>query len=380
MIYFDNSATTKPFPEVIDSFVKVSAEYFGNPSSLHNFGGLAEKLLSQARSQAAKLLSVQQNEIYFTSGGTEGNNLAIKGAAFANNKSGRHLITTTIEHPSVREAIKQLESFGFDVTEVPVDINGRVNVKTIENEIREDTILVSVMHVNNEVGTIQPIREIGQLLKQYPKIKFHVDYVQGVGKVPLNINDCHIDFCTISAHKFHGMKGTGLLFVRDGVKINPLLNGGGQEKNIRSGTENVAGAVSLAKALRLIMEKQQKEFTHLNLISKQLREGLFKIEGVAVNTPETHAAPHIINFSIPHLKSEVFVHALEEKDIYVSTTSACSSKQKTISGTLSAMGMPEERAGSAIRLSLSYTNTVDEVNTVLTAIKQTIEELRKVMK
>ncbi len=380
MIYFDNSATTKPFPEVIDSFIKVSAEYFGNPSSLHNFGGLAEKLLSQARSQAAKLLSVQQNEIYFTSGGTEGNNLAIKGAAFANNKSGRHLITTTIEHPSVRETIKQLESFGFDVTEVPVDINGRVSVKTIENAIREDTILVSVMHVNNEIGTIQPIREIGQLLKQYPKIKFHVDHVQGVGKVPLNINDCHIDLCTISAHKFHGMKGTGLLFVRDGVKINPLLNGGGQEKNIRSGTENVAGAVSLAKALRLIMEKQQKEFAHLSLISKQLREGLSKIDGVAVNTPETHAAPHIINFSIPHLKSEVFVHALEEKDIYVSTTSACSSKQRTISSTLSAMGVPEERAGSAIRLSLSYTNTVDEVNTVLTATKETIEELRKVMK
>jgi len=380
MIYFDNSATTKPFPEVIDSFIKVSAEYFGNPSSLHNFGGLAEKLLSQARSQAAKLLSVQPNEIYFTSGGTEGNNLAIKGAAFANNKWGRHLITTTIEHPSVREALKQLESFGFDVTEIPVDINGRVNVKTIENAIREDTILVSVMHVNNEVGTVQPIREIGQLLKSYPKIKFHVDHVQGVGKVLLNINDCHIDFCTISAHKFHGMKGTGLLFVRDGVKINPLLNGGGQEKNIRSGTENVAGAVSLAKALRLIMEKQQKEFTHLSLLSKQLREGLSKIEGVAINTPETHAAPHIINFSIPHLKSEVFVHALEEKDIYVSTTSACSSKQKTISGTLSAMGVPEERAGSAIRLSLSYTNTVDEVNRALTAIKETIEELRKVMK
>ncbi|WP_338449123.1 cysteine desulfurase family protein [Niallia oryzisoli] len=380
MIYFDNSATTKPFPEVLDSFVKVSTEYFGNPSSLHNFGGLAEKLLSQARAQAAKFLNVQSNEIYFTSGGTEGNNLAIKGTAFANKKLGRHLITTNIEHPSVRESIKQLEGFGFDVTEVPVDSNGRINVTTIENAIREDTILVSVMHVNNEVGTIQPIKEIGQLLKHYPKIKFHVDHVQGIGKVALNINDCHIDLCSISAHKFHGVKGTGLLFVRDGVKINPLLNGGGQEKNLRSGTENVAGAVSLAKALRMILEKQQQELGQLNLISKRLRDGLSQIEGTVVNTPEKHAAPHILNFSIPHLKSEVFVHSLEEKEIFVSTTSACSSKQKTTSSTLLAMGIQEERAGSAIRLSLSYSNTMDEVNTVLSAIKETIEELRKVMK
>ncbi|WP_394235571.1 cysteine desulfurase family protein [Niallia oryzisoli] len=380
MIYFDNSATTKPFPEVLDSFLKVSSEYFGNPSSLHNFGGLAEKLLNQARSQAAKLLSVQPNEIYFTSGGTEGNNLAIKGTAFANQKSGRHLITTTIEHPSVRESMKQLESFGFDVTEVPVDSSGRVDVKTIENAIREDTILVSVMHVNNEVGTIQPIKEIGQLLRKYPRIRFHVDHVQGIGKVPLDLNDCSIDLCSISAHKFHGVKGTGLLFVRDGVKINPLLNGGGQEKNLRSGTENVAGAVSLAKALRMIMEIQDKESRHLNLVSRKLREGLSKIEGVVVNTPEIYAAPHIMNFSIPHLKSEVFVHALEEKNIYVSTTSACSSKLKTLSGTLASMGMTEDRAGSAIRLSLSYTNTVGEADAVLSAIQETIEELRKVMK
>jgi len=380
MIYFDNSATTKPFPEVLDSFLKVSSEYFGNPSSLHNFGGLAEKLLNQARSQAAKLLSVQPNEIYFTSGGTEGNNLAIKGTAFANQKSGRHLITTTIEHPSVRESMKQLESFGFDVTEVPVDSSGRVDVKTIENAIREETILVSVMHVNNEVGTIQPIKEIGQLLRKYPRIRFHVDHVQGIGKVPLDLNDCSIDLCSISAHKFHGVKGTGLLFVRDGVKINPLLNGGGQEKNLRSGTENVAGAVSLAKALRMIMEIQDKESRHLNLVSRKLREGLSKIEGVVVNTPEIYAAPHIMNFSIPHLKSEVFVHALEEKNIYVSTTSACSSKLKTLSGTLASMGMTEDRAGSAIRLSLSYTNTVGEADAVLSAIQETIEELRKVMK
>ena len=214
MIYFDNSATTKPFPEVIDSFVKVSADYFANPSSLHAFGGQAEKLLSQARTQAAKLLSVKSNELIFTSGGTEGNNLAVKGSALFYKNRGKHVITTEIEHPSVKEPFKQLEAIGFDVTCIPVDSNGRVNVTDIEQAIRHDTILVSVMHVNNEVGSIQPIKEIGRLLQNYPKIVFHVDHVQGIGKVPLKLNECHIDLCTISAHKFHGLKGTGLLYIQ----------------------------------------------------------------------------------------------------------------------------------------------------------------------
>ena len=380
MIYLDNSATTKPLPEVIDSFVKVSKEYFGNPSSLHGIGGQAEKLLSQARSQVAQLLSVKQKEIYFTSGGTEGNNLAIKGIAFAYKDRGKHLITTTIEHASVRESFKQLESMGFEVTEIPVDSNGRVHVVDIEKAIRPDTILVSVMHVNNEVGTIQPIEEIGQLLKKYPKILFHVDHVQGIGKVPLDLNESNVDLCTISAHKFHGLKGNGLLFVRDGVMIHPLFTGGSQEGKVRSGTENVAGVVSMSKALRLILDKLQTELDQLRKVSNELRKGLEKIDGIVINTPEKFAAPHILNFSVPHVKSEVFVHALEEKDIYVSTTSACSSKQKTISNTLVAMGISEERAGSAIRLSLSYYNTMDEVKKVLSAVEQTVEGLRKVMK
>ena len=380
MIYLDNSATTKPLPEVMDSFVKVSKEYFGNPSSLHGIGGQAEKLLSQARSQVTRLLSVKQKEIYFTSGGTEGNNLAIKGIAFAYKDRGKHLITTTIEHASVRESFKQLESMGFEVTEIPVDSNGRVHVVDIEKAIRPDTILVSVMHVNNEVGTIQPIEEIGQLLKKYPKILFHVDHVQGIGKVPLDLNESNVDLCTISAHKFHGLKGNGLLFVRDGVMIHPLFTGGSQEGKVRSGTENVAGVVCMSKALRLILDKLQTELEQLRKVSNELRKGLEKIDGIVINTPEKFAAPHILNFSVPHVKSEVFVHALEEKDIFVSTTSACSSKQKTISNTLVAMGIPEERAGSAIRLSLSYYNTLDEVKKVLSAVEQTVEGLRKVMK
>jgi cysteine desulfurase len=380
MIYLDNSATTKPLPEVMDSFVKVSKEYFGNPSSLHGIGGQAEKLLSQARSQVTQLLSVKQKEIYFTSGGTEGNNLAIKGIAFAYKDRGKHLITTTIEHASVRESFKQLESMGFEVTEIPVDSNGRVHVVDIEKAIRPDTILVSVMHVNNEVGTIQPIDEIGQLLKKYPKVLFHVDHVQGIGKVPLDLNESHVDLCTISAHKFHGLKGNGLLFVRDGVMIHPLFTGGSQEGKVRSGTENVAGVVCMSKALRLILDKLHTELEQLRKVSNELRKGLEKIDGIVINTPEKFAAPHILNFSVPHVKSEVFVHALEEKDIFVSTTSACSSKQKTISNTLVAMGIPEERAGSAIRVSLSYYNTLDEVKKVLSAVEQTVEGLRKVMK
>lgn len=379
MIYFDNSATTKPFPEVLDSFVKVSSEYFANPSSLHNFGGQAEKLLNQARAQAAKILSVKHNEIIFTSGGTEGNNLAVKGAAFFYKNRGKHLITTEIEHPSVKEPFKQLEACGFEVTFLPVDATGRVRVADLQKAIRPDTILVSVMHVNNEAGMIQPIREIGELLKKTPQILFHVDAVQGIGKVALDLKESHIDLCTISAHKVHGLKGTGILYIREGVQLEPLLTGGNQERRLRSGTENVAGAVSMAKALRMIHEKQANESAHLLKISQALRNGLGNIDGIVINTPDTNSAPHILNISLPGMKSEVFVHALEEKNIYVSTTSACSSKQKTVSSTLTAMGIPEHIAGSAIRLSLSYENTMEEVEKVIKAVKETVDALRKVM-
>ncbi|WP_428911308.1 cysteine desulfurase family protein [Niallia sp. Krafla_26] len=380
MIYLDNSATTKPFPEVLNSFMKVSSDYFGNPSSLHNFGGKAEQLLRQARQQVANILSVKPNELIFTSGGTEGNNLAIKGAAYANSKKGRHLITTNIEHASVREVFHSLKEDGFTITIIEADHDGKVNPEDIKNAMRNDTILVSVMHVNNEVGTIQPIEEIGNMIKKYQNALFHVDYVQGVGKVPLDFEQCHIDLCTMSGHKFHGLKGTGLLFAKEGIKINPLFNGGNQEATFRSGTENVAGAVSLAKALRMTMEKFQYEKNHLQSLSDELRKGLASIQGVLINTPEIDSAPHIMNFSIPPIKSEVFVHALEEKEIYVSTTSACSSKQKTNSSTLMAMGVTKERANSAIRVSLSYWNTMEEIKMALDAIEETIDALRKVMK
>ncbi|MFZ0446083.1 MAG: cysteine desulfurase family protein [Bacillus sp. (in: firmicutes)] len=379
MIYFDNSATTKPFPEVIHSFTKVSTDFFGNPSSLHNFGGKAEQLLRQARSQVAQLLLVKPNEILFTSGGTEGNNLAIKGVSAAHKNKGRHLITSNIEHASVLETFRALEDDGFEVTIIEAGNDGRVNAGDIEKEIREDTILVSVMHVNNEVGTIQPIEEIGKMLTNYPNILFHVDDVQGIGKVPLELKSAHIDLCTMSSHKFHGLKGTGLLFIREGVKINPLFNGGGQEGKLRCGTENVAGIVSSAKALRMILDQFHHERNHLQAISNELKNGLAKISGIVLNTPNQESAPHIINFSVPPIKAEVLVHALEEKEIYVSTTSACSSKQKKVSNTLTAMGVPSARANSAIRLSLSYSNSMEEVKSALKRIEETIDLLRKVM-
>jgi len=379
MIYFDNSATTKPYKEVLDSFLTVSAEYYGNPSSLHSFGGQAEKLLSQAREQIARLLEVKSNEIYFTSGGTEGNNFAIKGAALRNRKRGNHIISSSIEHPSVRNALEQLETEGFQVTYLPVDSIGRISAADLEAAIRKDTILISIMHVNNEVGTIQPIKEVGEILKKHPSILFHVDGVQGVGKVPLSLYENRIDLYTISGHKFHGVKGTGALFVRDGIQIPPLLAGGGQERKLRSGTENVAGNVAMAKALRLTMNKRETGIEKLKNIQSMLRMELSGLEGVQIHTPIENAAPHIFNFSLNGIKSEVFIHSLEQKGIFVSTTSACSSKKKTASSTLLAMGVLESLAESAIRISLSFENTEEEAKTAIKEMKESEHQLRKVM-
>lgn len=379
MIYFDNSATTKPFKEVLDAFIKVSSSYFGNPSSLHQIGGQAEKLLSQAHSQIAKILGVKASEIVLTSGGTEGNNLAIKGIAMEHRGRGKHIITTEIEHDSVRNSVKQLEELGFDVTYIPVDREGRVNPADIKRAIRNDTILVSVIHINNEVGSVQPIREIGSILKDFPKIYFHVDHVQGVGKLPLNFYEYGIDLCTISGHKFHGLKGTGALFVRDGVKISSLLSGGGQEAKRRNGTENVAGMVAMAKALRMSMDLRTQKFDQLKQVLGTIKSGLQQLPEATIHTPEYNAAPHILNFSLKGIKAEVFVHALEEEGIYVSTTSACSSKRNAPSKTLIAMGVPADQAESAIRISLSYENTLQEAEKVVKAVSNSVKRLREVM-
>jgi cysteine desulfurase len=380
MIYFDNSATTKPYKEVLDSFITVSSEYYGNPSSLHSMGGQAEKLLSQAREQVSHLLRAKPTEIYFTSGGTEGNNLAIKGSALLHRNKGRHLITTSVEHPSVSLAMEQLEKEGFDITYLSVDQFGRINVAELEKAIRKETILISIMQVNNEVGTLQPIKEIGELLKKYPNILFHVDAVQSIGKIPLYLSENRVDFCSISGHKFHGLKGTGALFIREGVRLAPLFSGGNQERKIRSGTENVAGAVAMAKALRMTLQKSEAGLERMKKIQSVLREGLSDIEGVQIHTPVENSAPHILNFSLKGIKSEVFIHSLEQKSIFVSTTSACSSKKKSPSKTLLAMGVPETLADSAIRISLSFENSLDDAKTALSAFRESANQLRKVMK
>ena len=379
MIYFDNSATTLPYKEAVDSFIAVTTKYFGNPSSLHGLGAQAEKLLAQARKQTASLLEVKEQELYFTSGGTEGNNIAIKGAALANQSKGKHLIVSSIEHDSVKQAAEQMKELGFEVTYLSVTETGHVDVEALKKEIRPDTILVSVMHVNNEMGAIQPIEKIGKLLKQYPKTLFHVDNIQGIGKVPLSIKEAGIDLCTISAHKFHGLKGTGALYIREGVNVFPLFSGGSQEKNIRSGTENVAGAVALAKALRMCLDAAVSGSRHLKEISSFIRQGLGDIDGVRINSPEQNCAPHILNFSVPGIKTEVLIHALEEEGIYVSTTSACSSRRKTVSDTIMMMTNDEALASSSIRISLSYENTMAEAREFLKTIETTLKKLKEVM-
>ncbi|MFN7250635.1 MAG: cysteine desulfurase family protein [Anaerobacillus sp.] len=379
MIYFDNSATTKPYKEVLETYSKVSEVYFGNPSSLHTLGKEAEMLLDQGRDQIAKLLKVNKKEIIFTSGGTEGNNLAIKGTALEHRNRGKHLITTNVEHASNFEAFGQLEQFGYEVTYLNVNEDGEISFDELKNALRDDTILVSMIHVNNELGSIQPIKDVGKLLSAYPKVYFHVDHVQGMTKVPLSFKDCHIDLCTISGHKFHGPKGTGALYVRQGVKLFSLFTGGVQENNLRAGTENIPGCVAMAKALRLSMEKYVENKSHLNDLRERLINALAEMDGVVINSPK-NGAPHIVNFSLPGIKPEVVIQALGEHQIYVSTKSACSSKLAEPSRILMVTGLGVERAESAIRSSFSFENTIEEVDEFVATLQIIYSQLKEVMR
>ncbi|WP_227936584.1 cysteine desulfurase family protein [Alkalihalobacillus deserti] len=378
MIYLDNSATTKPYKEVVDVYAAVASNFFGNPSSLHSLGMKAEGLMTESRNRIADLLNVKGIEIIFTSGGTEGNNIAIKGAARAKQKRGKHLITTQVEHASVEEAFGQLEQEGYEVSYLPVDQFGRVSTEQVEAEIRSDTTLISIIHVNNETGTIQPIEEIGKMLNRYPQIYFHVDHVQGISKVPLNFRQSRIDLCTCSAHKFHGMKGNGILFVREGIQVESLFQGGDQENGLRAGTENVAGIVGMAKALRMTKE-QENNINYLVTLKEQFISQLQNVEGVWINSPAEFSAPHIVNFSIPGTKPEVIVQSLTAKEIYVSTKSACSSKLSAPSRVLLAMGFTNDRASSGIRVSLSFDTTAEEINQLITELEIIIPELLEVV-
>ena len=356
MIYFDNAATTKIYDDALTSYVQVSQKFFGNPSSLHQLGVDAYQVLTKARAQVASLLSVQPEEIFFTSGGTESNNWAIKGTALEKSVFGKHIITTKIEHPSVLQTCKQLERFGFEVTYLDVDSKGIVNVEQLKESIRKDTILVSVMAVNNEVGAVQPIAEIAKVLEKYPSIHFHVDCVQAVERASQLLSIGRIDLLSLSAHKFHGPRGVGIMYKKFGRKIQALLTGGGQEKGERSTTENLPGIVATTKALRMALEEES--------VTGELRSQLWKELAtkpeIRIFSPEDGAS-HVLCFAIKGVRGEVVVHAFENHGIYISTTSACSSKKADSSSTLYAMDVPTEWATGAVRVSFSNDNTKEEV-------------------
>lgn len=378
MIYLDNSATTIPEPSVVTSFMKVTEQFYANPSSIHYLGGEVEQLHEKAREQAGSILGVKQEEIIFTSGGTEANNMAIKGIAFQYQNRGKHIITTEIEHASVYEVCKSLETQGFSVTYLPVDANGVVSAFDVENAITDETILISVMHVNNEIGSIQPIYEIGKVAQKHPKLYFHVDAIQSIGKIPLQLTNSGIDLCSFSGHKIRGLNGTGLLYVKAGLLLYPLFHGGSQEFSHRSGTENVAGNVAFVRALRLINEQQTSKQAHFVTLQQLLRSRLEEIAGVVINSSK-QAAPHIMNISVPGIKPEVMIHTLAESGIIISTQSACSSKKSAKSRVLEAIGAADEIAESGVRISLAYETTAAEIEQFTKALEKAVIQLKEVM-
>lgn len=379
MIYFDNSATTKPYPEALATYTEVATRIWGNPSSLHNLGSQATRILEASRKQIAELIGKKAEEIYFTSGGTEGDNWVLKGVTFEKAPYGKHIIVSDIEHPAIKESAAWLKTQGFEVDYAPVDARGFVKVDALASLLRPDTTLVSVMAVNNEIGSIQPIHEIAALLEDRPTISFHVDAVQALAKVATEVYlPERVDFATFSSHKFHGLRGVGFVYIKEGKKITPLLTGGGQEKEMRSTTENVAGIVATAKALRLAMENQEVFASKTQQMKEVIRKELANYPDVTVFSGEDHFAPHILTFGIKGVRGEVVVHAFEEFDIYISTTSACSSKAGKPAGTLIAMGVDKSIAQTAVRLSLDIENDMSQVEQFLTKFKLIYEQTRKV--
>lgn len=380
MIYFDNSATTQAAPAVLETYTTVSQKIWGNPSSLHNFGETAFHLLEQSRQQIAGLLGVQAHEIFFTSGGTEGDNWVLKGTAIEKRAFGKHLITTAVEHPAIHNSMEQLKELGYEVTYLPVDQEGRINVADLKAAIRPDTILVSTMAVNNEIGTIQPLLEVAELLKQYPKIHFHIDAVQGIGKGIQNMimND-RVDFVTFSGHKFHATRGVGFIYARNGRKLAPLMNGGGQESNWRSGTENLPAIAGMAKALRLLLTDEDGKVARERAIKQRIYEHIKSFPKVTIFSQLTTGfAPHILCFTISGVRGETIVHAFEDQGIYISTTSACSSKKHLASSTLMAMHVQESIATSAVRVSLDENNTLAEADQFIKVFDQLYQKFSKI--
>ena len=383
-VYLDNSATTRVFPEVAELMTKIMCEDYGNPSSMHTKGMQAEQYLRYAKETLARLLKVNEKEIIFTSGGTESNNMALIGCALANNRRGNHLITTKIEHPAILKTMQHLESRGFRVTYLPVDRSGVVRIEDLKRAMRMDTILVSIMHTNNEIGSLQPIAEAGAVIKRMnPNTLFHVDAVQGFGKNEIYPKKMNIDLLSISAHKIHGPKGVGLLYKGEKVKMQPIMFGGGQQQNLRSGTENVPGSAGLAKAAEIMYSRMVDDVASLYELKKIFITGVMKIEGVQINglrdgdvTGESTAS-HVVSVSIPGIRSEVMLHALEDKGIYVSAGSACSARKPQPSETLKAIGIQKEMLESTIRFSFSVYTTVEEIYYTLDTMYDMIPMLRK---
>lgn len=382
-VYFDNSATTRCIPAVREAMDKIYDEEYGNPSSLHMMGVNAEKQVKGAREVLAKILKVNEKEIVFTSGGTESNNMAVMGCAMANKRAGNHIITSSIEHAAILEPMKFLEEMGFRVTYLPVDEQGVVDLEALREAVCEETILVSVMSVNNEIGTIQPMEEIAKIVKEKnPKTYFHVDAIQGFGKLSIYPKRMGIDMLSVSAHKINGPKGVGFLYINEKVKIKPIILGGGQQKGMRSGTDNVPGVVGLSKAAELAYEDFSDKQKYLYELRERMLRGLLEFDGVTINGVKENgegskAAPHIISVSFANVRSEVLLHALEDKGIYVSAGSACSSNKPSLSKTLLSTKTPKEVIESTVRISFAVSNTFEEVDYCLLVLKDLIPMLRK---
>lgn len=374
-VYFDNAATTAPYCEVVEEVAYAMKNYYGNPSSVHKLGIIAEKKLTYAREVLGSLINADKDEIIFTSGGSESNNFLLK--AFL--KPGAHIITTRIEHPSILNTVKSLEEDGIEVTYIDVDGNGRVDVETLKSALKKETVLVSIMAVNNEIGIIEDLETIGEIVKSQGKAKFHVDAIQGYGKISIDVKKLNIDLLSASGHKIHGPRGIGFAYVKKNLIPRPLIYGGGQEHGIRSGTENVANALGFAKAAEIVKNNFKDNYEKVTAIKKHFIEGLSKFKDISINSPlEDGFSPYILSVSFKGVRGEVLLHMLEADGIYVSTGSACSSKDKNFSHVLTAIGVKKEYIDGTIRFSFSDMSTIEEVDYTLSTLEKSLKFLRRI--
>lgn len=378
-VYLDNSATTKCLPEVAALMTHIMCEDYGNPSSLHKKGVESEKYVRHAKEVIAKCLKVQEKEILFTSGGTESDNIALIGGAYANYRAGRHIITTRIEHPAVLQTCAYLEEQGFEVTYLPVNAKGVISLADLEKAMTRNTILVSIMHTNNEVGAVQPVEQAGELIKRMnPNTLFHVDAVQGFGKFKIYPKRMNIDLLSVSAHKIHGPKGVGFLYINEKAKVRPIIYGGGQQKGMRSGTENVPGIAGMARAVEEIFVDFDAKMNYLYGLKERFIKGVYTIDGIRINGPEGRdGAPHVVSVSIQGVRSEVMLHALGDKGIYVSAGSACSSNKPSVSATLKAIGVEKQFLDATLRFSFSLYTTEAEIDYTVKCLGELVPMLRR---